>query len=88
MRFISEDPIGWASGQTNNYAYVGGNPISLEDPLGLGSKYPTADSAGIAAVCGVEPASTASGLEMGGVDYAKCRRHIQYREGCLYGYSS
>ncbi len=22
-RFISEDPIGWASGQTNNYAYVG-----------------------------------------------------------------
>ena len=35
MRFISEDPIGWASGQTNNYAYVGANPISFGDPSGL-----------------------------------------------------
>jgi RHS repeat-associated protein len=34
-RFISEDPIGWTSGQTNNYAYVGGNPINFRDPLGL-----------------------------------------------------
>jgi RHS repeat-associated protein len=34
-RFISEDPIGWASGQTNNYAYVGGDPISYSDPFGL-----------------------------------------------------
>lgn len=34
-RFISEDPLGWASGQTNNYAYVAGNPISLKDPRGL-----------------------------------------------------
>jgi RHS repeat-associated protein len=34
-RFISEDPIGWASGQSNNYAYVGGDPINFIDPLGL-----------------------------------------------------
>jgi RHS repeat-associated protein len=33
-RFISEDPIGWASGQTNNYAYVGGDPVSMTDPEG------------------------------------------------------
>jgi RHS repeat-associated protein len=33
-RFISEDPIGWASGQTNNYAYVGGDPVSYSDPSG------------------------------------------------------
>ncbi len=34
-RFISEDPIGWASGQTNAYAYVGGNPVQFSDPMGL-----------------------------------------------------
>ncbi|WP_408512662.1 RHS repeat-associated core domain-containing protein [Paraburkholderia sediminicola] len=34
-RFISEDPIGWASGQTNAYACVGGDPVSRIDPLGL-----------------------------------------------------
>ncbi|MFM0045469.1 RHS repeat-associated core domain-containing protein [Paraburkholderia sediminicola] len=36
-RFISEDPVGWASGQTNAYAYVNGNPVSLYDPFGLWS---------------------------------------------------
>jgi RHS repeat-associated protein len=34
-RFISEDPTGWASGQTNAYAYVNGNPVQLSDPFGL-----------------------------------------------------
>ncbi|WP_140630132.1 kelch repeat-containing protein [Methylibium rhizosphaerae] len=34
MRFISEDPIGWASGQTNSYAYVGGRPVDHIDPSG------------------------------------------------------
>ncbi|WP_144112977.1 RHS repeat-associated core domain-containing protein [Paraburkholderia sp. BCC1886] len=33
-RFISEDPIGWASGQTNAYAYVNGNPLQFTDPFG------------------------------------------------------
>ncbi|WP_408279244.1 RHS repeat-associated core domain-containing protein [Paraburkholderia sediminicola] len=34
-KFISEDPLGYASGQTNAYAYVNGNPVSLYDPFGL-----------------------------------------------------
>ncbi len=33
-RFISEDPIQWASGHTNYYAYANGNPLSYTDPTG------------------------------------------------------
>ena len=33
-RFISEDPMGLAAGP-NGYAYVGGDPLSHTDPLGL-----------------------------------------------------
>lgn len=33
-RFISQDPIGWASGQTNGFSYVNGNPLSEVDPYG------------------------------------------------------
>jgi RHS repeat-associated protein len=35
QRFISEDPIGFSSGDTNLYAYVGNDPINLSDPRGL-----------------------------------------------------
>ncbi len=34
-RFISEDPIGFLSGDANFYAYVSNNPINWRDPLGL-----------------------------------------------------
>jgi RHS repeat-associated protein len=34
-RFIAEDPLGFGGGDTNLYAYVGGNPINKVDPLGL-----------------------------------------------------
>ncbi|WP_394365094.1 RHS repeat-associated core domain-containing protein [Paraburkholderia kirstenboschensis] len=32
-RFVSEDPIGWASEQTNAYAYLGGVPVQLMAPM-------------------------------------------------------
>jgi RHS repeat-associated protein len=34
-RFISRDPIGFAGGDLNLYAFVGNNPIGRVDPLGL-----------------------------------------------------
>jgi RHS repeat-associated protein len=34
-RFVSEDPIGFAGGQSNLYGYVGGNPLNSTDPSGL-----------------------------------------------------
>ncbi|GIX17125.1 MAG: hypothetical protein KatS3mg119_1311 [Rhodothalassiaceae bacterium] len=34
-RFLEPDPIGFASGQVNLYAYVGGDPINGVDPSGL-----------------------------------------------------
>lgn len=33
--FITSDPIGHASGETNLYGYVGGDPVNLTDPTGL-----------------------------------------------------
>ena len=34
-RWTTKDPIGFAGGDTNLYAYVGGNPMSYNDPSGL-----------------------------------------------------
>jgi RHS repeat-associated protein len=35
QRFLTEDPIGFAGGDVNLYAYVGNSPTSFVDPLGL-----------------------------------------------------
>ena len=35
QRFIGEDPIGFAGGDTNLYAYAGNSPLNLDDPFGL-----------------------------------------------------
>ena len=37
QRFISQDPISFASGDTNFYAYIFNSPTNFSDPLGLGS---------------------------------------------------
>ena len=35
-RFVSQDPIGFAGGDTNLYAYVGSDPVNANDAEGLG----------------------------------------------------
>jgi len=37
QRFMSEDPIEFMGGDINIYTYVGNNPVSSNDPLGLSS---------------------------------------------------
>lgn len=34
-RFVSEDPMGFAAGDVNFFAYVGNNPVNGNDPMGL-----------------------------------------------------
>jgi RHS repeat-associated protein len=34
-RFVSEDPIGFASGDMSFYVYVGNNPVNATDPTGM-----------------------------------------------------
>ena len=38
-RFLSEDPLGFAAGDTNLYRYVGNNPVNATDPTGLATSY-------------------------------------------------
>ena len=39
-RFISKDPIGFAGGDVDLYAYVQNNPINSADPYGLAPRLP------------------------------------------------
>ena len=43
QRFVSQDPIGFAGGDANLYAYVYNNPANLIDPFGTCGGAPTPD---------------------------------------------
>lgn len=43
-RWTTKDPIGFAGGDTNLYAYVGGDPMSYVDPDGLKLKFANEES--------------------------------------------
>ncbi len=82
QRFTAQDPIGFASGVTNLYVYVGGNPLGFIDPLGLtaGDRFPTIDDAALDALQGANARTAQTGNEAyGGI----------YRDGdkaCPYTY--
>jgi|JI10StandDraft_1071094.scaffolds.fasta_scaffold545753_3 RHS repeat-associated protein len=48
-RWATKDPIGFAGGDTNLYAYVGGDPMSYIDPSGLAQEcsYPIDGAGGV-----------------------------------------
>ena len=68
-RFISEDPIGFAGGQLNFYAYAGSNPVLFRDPNG--TEFITALIGGIAGgIAGYEAGGwqgAVAGAVVGGV---------------------
>jgi RHS repeat-associated protein len=61
-RFLSRDPIGFSSGDTNLYAYVSGDPVNLVDPSGLQAKIDPPGVGGSSSAspssCGCPPKST------------------------------
>ena len=80
-RFVAEDPIG-LSGGVNKYAYVNGNPVSLNDPSGLTP--PTAVGAGIGTLILPGP-GTVVGAVVGtvvglGVGYLICKPAVESDE--------
>ena len=65
-RFISEDPLGWESGLTNEYAYVGGNPLLYSDPTG---ECPWCVAAGIGALTDLAIQLYSNGFSLKCVDW-------------------
>jgi RHS repeat-associated protein len=53
QRFLTEDPMGFAGGAVNMYAYVGDSPLNFIDPLGLGREGPPTDCEPGATLCGL-----------------------------------
>jgi hypothetical protein len=62
------DPLGFAAGNVNLYAYCNEFPVGSFDPYGLevGTPYPTADAAAIAAIKEYNPQSIQTDREYGG----------------------
>jgi RHS repeat-associated protein len=85
-RFLSEDPIEFAGGDINLYAYVAGNPLRYRDRSGLAlddwTGFPTEDehrNRNYYNRCPPNPPPTGSKTSDGGSDRRKWRRDLVYR---------
>ena len=71
-RFISEDPVGFAAGDTNRYAYVGNNPVDatvwnhFDRYIGIVSGAVVGGAIGGAAGSTLGPGGAAAGAAAGG----------------------
>lgn len=54
-RWLTKDPIDFGGGDTNLYAYVGGDPVNLVDPTGLIPSKAQAIGLGLQYLFGVDP---------------------------------
>ena len=79
-RFTAKDPIGFAGGDTNLYAYVRNNPVNFTDPSGLrpGDIFPTLNEAGRDAINYTNPTSISQNREYGGYIYGNNRTGFTY----------
>jgi RHS repeat-associated protein len=85
QRFVSEDPIGFAGGDWNLYAYVRNGLVRYRDPFGLAlddwTGFPTGDehrNRNYYNRCPPNPPPTGSKSSDGGSDRRKWRRDLVY----------
>ena len=64
-RFISEDPIGFAGGDVNLFAYAGNNPVNRIDPFGLELRIYSSDAFGKKGINHAFAWSSETGLSAG-----------------------
>ena len=83
-RFLSQDPVGFAGGDTNLYGYASANPVNGRDPTGLAndSGQGTTLGGGVGAFGGL---GGEAGYELVHLDNCTCQRYVYIGAGAGFG---